>query len=189
MRKPMICALAVCLLLLGMPLKCLAAEEGSIRVWLGQEGNVVSGGSVVLYEVGQAISGGYRLSEEFGGGAVTWEDSYSMALAAWLAEQAESGGREIQLDADGYGDFTGLTPGLYLLVQGQSVPGYCAIEPFLVEMPYEGEWELQANPRMRKLPAVTPETGDNFFPVLACYAMAASGLGIAVLVRRKNQGK
>lgn len=189
MKKTMICVLAVGLTLLGLPLRCFAAEEGSIRVWLGQEGQVISGGSVVLYQVGQPISGGYRLDEEFGGGAVTWEDSSSMALAAWLAEQAEFGGKEIQLDADGYGDFTGLPQGLYLLVQGQSVPGYRAMEPFLVEMPYEGQWELQANPRMRKIPEVTPETGDGFFPVLACYAMAASGLGIAILARRKNREK
>lgn len=184
MKKRMICALAALMLVLGSSIRASAGETGSIRIWLGQTGEVTSGGSVTLYRVGQAVDGGFRLSQAFGGGLVTWEDTLSMSLAAWLAERTDFVGLQMQLDADGYADYTDLSDGLYLLLQEQPVPGYEPMEPILVELPYEGMWNIQVNPR--KIPLEAPDTGDSALPLLACCTMALSGLGIALLVRRRN---
>lgn len=184
MKKRMICAIAALVLALGSPARAMAAQSGSIRIWLGKAGEVTSGGSVTLYRVGEAVGVGYRLSEAFGGGMVTWEDTLSMSLAAWLAERTDFVGIQLQLDADGYADFTDLSDGLYLLLQEQAVPGHEPMEPILVELPYEGLWNIQVNPR--KLPLETPSTGDTALPVLACWGMGLSGFGIALLVRRRN---
>lgn len=186
MKHNRLVALLALVLVLGMPVRCLAAETGSMRVALGQEGQVTQGGSVTIYRVGTPISGGYRLSEDFGGGVVAWEDVYSVSLAAWLAELAEFGGTELLLDADGYADFTGLSQGLYLLVQEQATPGYYPMAPFVVELPYEGQWDIQANPKQEPLPEVNPRTGQSLLPVLACLTLPFSGLGVAVLVRKRN---
>lgn len=186
MRKSLFWSLALAIVVLLLPLTARAEETGSLRVYLGREGAVISGGSVTLYRVGLPIAGGYRLEDSFGGGAVAWEDIFSMNLAAWLAEQARFDGTRMQLDADGYASFPDLIPGLYLLIQEEAVPGYQPMEPFLLELPYDGEWDLQANPRQRPLEAAPP-TGDSALPVAACLLLPFSGLGIALLVRRKEQ--
>lgn len=186
MKHKLFVLLTALALMWGMALPTLAAETGSMRVSLGQEGQVTQGGSVTIYRVGTPISGGYRLSEAYGGGVVAWEDVYSVALAAWLAELAEYGGTELLLDADGYADFTGLTEGLYLLVQEQPTPGYYPMAPFVVSLPYEGQWDIQANPEQEPLPEVNPRTGQSPLPVFACFVMLYSGLGVAILVRKRK---
>ena len=186
MKQKLFALIGALAVVLGMPGRCFADQTGSMRVSLGREDTVTKGGSVTIYQVGTAISGGYRLSEAFGGGVVAWEDVYSVALANWLAEQAKSGGTELLLDADGYAGFTGLTEGLYLLVQEQPTPGYYPMAPFLVELPYEGEWDILANPKEQRLGDSSPKTGHGAQPLAACGGLLLSGLGIAILVRRKN---
>lgn len=186
MRRNIISLLMALLMVLGMNLRCYAAETGSMQVDLGKEGQVTKGGSVTIYRAGTPIAGGYRLTEAFGGGVVALEDVYSVALAAWLAELAEFGGTELLLDADGNADFTGLDEGLYLLVQEQPTPGYYPMAPFVVELPYKGQWDIQANPQSEPLPEVIPKTGQSIFPLIAGVTMVYSGLGVAVLVRKRN---
>ena len=186
MKQNILSLLAALIVATGMPLRCFASETGSMRIALGQEGQVTQGGSVTIFRVGTPISGGYRLSEAFGGGVVAREDVYSVALAAWLAELAEYGGMELLLDADGFADFRDLSEGLYLLVQEQAAPGYYPMAPFVVELPYQGQWDIQANPKQEPLPEVNPRTGQSLLPVLGCCLMAYSGLGIALLVRKRN---
>lgn len=185
MKRKIVSAMAALTVILGISCRCFAAETGSMRVSLGQEGQVTRGGSVTIYRVGNAIPGGYRLSEVFGGGVVAWEDVYSVALAAWLAELAE-GGTELLLDADGYADFTGLEEGLYLLVQEQATPGYYPMAPFVVELPYQGQWDIQANPKSEPLPEVNPQTSQDPLPIIATLLTISSGLGVALLVRKRN---
>lgn len=189
MKRKLLRTLTLGLLLLWLPIRCHADQTGSLRVALGQAGQVTQGGSVTLYRVGSPISGGYRLTDGFGGGVIAWEDVYSQALADWLTEQASYGGTELLLDADGYADFPSLSEGLYLLVQKQPSPGYQAMEPFLVPLPYEGQWDIQANPKCEPLSHTNPQTGDEGFSVVACIALAWSGLAIALLVRKRNAMK
>lgn len=186
MKQKLFALLAALAVVLGMPCRCFAAQTGSVRIALGRKEPVTEDGSVTIYLVGTPISGGYRLSETFGGGVVALEDVYSVALANWLAEQADSGGTQLRLDDRGYADFTGLTEGLYLLVQEQPIPGYYPMSPFLVELPYEGEWDIQADPKEQRLEESSPKTGQSPLPLAACGGLMLSGLGIAVLVRRRN---
>lgn len=189
MKQKLFALLAALAMVLGMPSRCFAAQTGSMRISLGRKEPVTEGGSVTIYLVGTPISGGYRLSEAFGGGAVALEDVYSVALANWLAEQADSGGTQLRLDEAGCADFTGLTEGLYLLVQEKPIPGYYPMAPFLVELPYEGEWDIQANPKEQRLEESSPKTGQSPLPLFACGGLMLSGMGIAILVRRRNTGE
>lgn len=186
MKQKLFAVLAALAVALGMAGRCFAAQTGSMRVSLGREEEVTEGGSVTIYPVGVPISGGYRLLESFGGGVVALEDVYSVALAGWLAEQADSGGTELLLDADGNADFTGLTEGLYLLVQEEPAPGYYPMAPFLVEIPYLGMWEVEADPKEQRLGEPSPKTGQSPAPIAACGGLMLSGLAIALLVRRRN---
>lgn len=189
MKQKLFAAVAALAVTLGMAGRCFAVQTGSMRISLGREEEVTEGGSVTIYQVGLPISGGYRLHESFGGGVVALEDVYSVALANWLAEQADSGGTELLLDADGNADFSGLTEGLYLLVQEEQIPGYYPVAPFLVELPYEGEWDIQANPKEQRLGDPSPKTGQSPLPVAACGGLMLSGLAIAILVRRRNSAE
>lgn len=186
MKQKLFALLAALVVGLGMPCRCFAAQTGSMRVSLGRKEPTTEAGSVTIYLVGTPISGGYRLGDAFGGGAVALEDVYSVALASWLAEQADSGGTELRLDDRGYADFTGLTEGLYLLVQEKPIPGYYPMAPFLVELPYEGEWDILASPKEQRLEDSSPKTGQSPLPLFACAGLMLSGLGIAILVRRRN---
>lgn len=186
MKQKLFALLAALVVGLGMPCRCFAAQTGSMLVSLGRKEATTQGGSLTIYLVGTPISGGYRLGDAFGGGVVALEDVYSVALANWLAEQAGSGGTELRLDKNGYADFTGLTEGLYLLVQEEPIPGYYPIAPFLVELPYEGEWDILANPKEQQLGDTSPKTGQSPLPLFACAGLMLSGLGIAILVRRRN---
>ena len=187
MLRRMICVLFALIVLMGVPLRSEATQVGSIRVVLGKDEEVVSSGSVTLYRAGKAISGGYRLSEAFGGGVVAWEDADSPALAWWLAEQAGAGGTTLLLDADGRADFTGLGTGLYLLVQDQAAEGYYPMVPFLVQLPYEGQWDVQAVPKTERLPEELPKTGQDPTPILAGGGMVFSGLGLVLLAGRRKR--
>lgn len=186
MKQKLFAVLAALTVTLGMVGRCFATQTGSMRVSLCREEEVTEGGSITIYPVGLSISGGYRLLEDFGGGVVALEDVYSVALASWLAEQADTGGTRLLLDADGNADFTGLTEGLYLLVQEEAAPGYYPVAPFLVEIPYLGLWDVEANPKEQRLGEPSPQTGQSFAPIAACGGLALSGLAIAILVRRRN---
>lgn len=186
MKQKLFAAIAALAVTLGMAGRCFATQTGSMRVSLGREEEVTEGGSVAIYQVGLPISGGYRLNEAFGGGVVALEDVYSVALAAWLAEQADSGGTKLLLDADGNADFTGLTEGLYLLVQEEQVPGYYPMAPFLVEIPYLGMWDVEADPKEQRLGEPSPKTGQSSVLIVACGGLMLSGLAIALLARQRN---
>ena len=185
MLRRMICVLFALIVLMGVPLRSEATQVGSIRVVLGKDEEVVSSGSVTLYRAGKAISGGYRLSEAFGGGVVAWEDADSPALAWWLAEQA---GRGRQLtDWLRFCDGEPRDCRLYLLVQDQAAEGYYPMVPFLVQLPYEGQWDVQAVPKTERLPEELPKTGQDPTPILAAGGMVVSGRGLVLLAGRRKR--
>lgn len=172
--------LAVMLLpLLG--LRVMAAEEtGSIRVTM-QRGEKTVGGAVTLYRVGEPIPEGYRLSADFGGGIVREEDAQSPHLAQWLAEMAGQQGVSRSLE-DGTAEFNRLEQGLYLLVQTQTQAGYLAVKPFLIELPCEGKWNVQAYPKTQS--AEIPATGQSPLPILGGIGMVLSSIGLALCAGR-----
>ncbi|MGN0976689.1 MAG: LPXTG cell wall anchor domain-containing protein [Faecousia sp.] len=174
--------LAVMLLpLLG--LRTMAAEEtGSIRVTM-QRGETTIGGAVTLYRVGEPISEGYRLAADFGGGIVWQEDAQSPYLAQWLAETAGEQGLSRRLE-EGTAEFTRLEQGLYLLVQTETEAGYLAVKPFLIELPCQGQWNVQACPKTQ---AALPATGQSIMPFLGGIGMVLSSIGLALCAGRRRK--
>lgn len=170
------------LLLTGLGKPAQAAQQtGSVRITLeNQEGEVA------LYHTGIPAQGGYRLDESFGGGFVKEEDVQSPALAQWLAESADEGRYRI-LDADGNAEFSGLEEGLYLLVQTETEKGYYPVNPFLIPMPCDGQWDIQANPKTQQLAMENPKTGQPVQPLLGMAGMVMSGTGLLLCGRKKKE--
>lgn len=181
MLRKMGAVLISVLLLTGLGRTAAAAEEtGSIRITL----NTVEG-EVSLYHAGTPVDGGYRLSEEFGGGFIKEEDAQSPYLAQWLAETAATG-RNLLLDADGSAEFSRLEAGLYLLKQTESADGETPISPFLVVLPYYGQWNIQANPKTGTA-SEPPRTAQGPEPFLGMAGMLLSGSGLLVCAGRRKR--
>lgn len=185
MRRWLMRILLVVVLLSGIGVPAAAEmKTGSITVSWG-----CSSGSATLFKVGAPISGGYMLKQEFGGGIITRKDVASGALAQWLFEHAEYEGWTLPADERGRVEFSRLEQGLYLLVQNRGAEGYYPFEPFLVELPYEGQWHLQANPKMEPYPSEQPRTGQGLEPIPGILGMVLSGTGLGLCILNGKRKK
>ena len=163
------------MLLAGTAVQAQAADlRGNVRVVLGLEPET----QILLRYVGQPASGGYRLTDECGGGIIRYEDADSPALAQWLLERAETMGVERFLNEDGVAEYENLPQGLYLLSQPQG-----NVDPFLIPMPYEGVWEFTVHPAAGFYPE-SPKTGQHPAPLIGAMGMVLSGLGLAVCLEK-----
>jgi len=168
MIRKWMCLLFVTVLLAGIG-QPVSAAQGSIQVETDADG-------VVLYQVGTSEGTGYRLMEMFGGGYLTFDDTLSRELAAWLSSRAACA--EKQLPEPGGKIFLGLNEGLYL-VCCEDPEGF---DPFLVIIPWDGYyWEVEVDPSV----APVPQTGDAVGSLI--FAMAASGAGVMVIARRRKK--
>lgn len=185
MQRRLWCIVLVVVLASGAAVTASAAvQTGTITVEWGQ-----SSGSAALYKVGVPISGGYMLKQEFGGGIITRKDVSSEALAQWLSEHAQYQGWTLPADERGRAEFSRLEQGLYLIVQDKAAAGYYSFVPFLVELPYEGQWHLLANPKMEPYPEEQPKTGQGLEPLPGIVGMVLSGIGLIACIlskKRKN---
>lgn len=171
MRRKLVCLIFTFLLLMTVCISALAAT-GTVRIDIGGKGEIT------LYSVGKAEGDGYRLSESYGGGFVTFDDILSPDLAAWLAQRGKNG--ISQETEQGSAAFTGVEEGLYLVVQTGEREGYYAFNPFLISMPWDGNmWEIDASPKMEQRPTETPQTGEDSGLVPAIGAMILSAIGLA----------
>lgn len=177
--------LAVCLLA-AVP---VAAEDlsGSLQVKLEAGDLAVVNGTVTLYQVGTRAEEGYRIAEGFGGGIVKLEDANSGKLAQWLAETAAEPGDSRFLDADGNALFSDLEEGLYMLVQTERIDGFYPIQPVLLTIPQEQQWDVKIF--REPVPVVTelPRTGQSPFPFLGILGMVLSGTGLLLCVPKDRK--
>lgn len=187
MLRRMIGTLFALGVLMGAAGRCEAVQTGNVRVELKTAEQVVSSGAVTLYRAGASVSGGYRLDADFGGGFVAWEDVDSQALAQWLAEQAKEEGRTLLLDADGCADFSGLTEGLYLVVQTEAVEGYCTMDPFLTKLPREEAWSAECVQTLERTWEEPPKTGQHPAPILGAMGLVLSGMGLVILAEGRQK--
>lgn len=140
--------LLIAVLCFGTPLLTYAAgsgeldltQTGSIEVTMKQEEEVVPGGTLTLYRVGeiQQQNGDYSfgLVEDFADSGESLEDITSPELAEGLAGFAqEENGKTLQIDENGNVMFDDLELGLYLVVQYNAAEGYENVSPFLVSVP------------------------------------------------------
>lgn len=172
--------------LLLVPVLCLnvrAAEgSGSIQLVVKSGDEPLVGGTVTLYRVGVPSEDGYQIVDSFGGGFVRHEDALSPHLAQWLSQMEGEPGMTRILDADGSASFSHLGEGLYLLVQNGTVEDFFPIMPFLMVLPYEGQWNVQAYPFAQQVYTECPRTGQHPGPFLGALGMVVSGIGLAVCI-------
>lgn len=149
----------------------LMANDCTIRVDLKSGGTPVSGGSLMLFRVGD-------IQENDGDYFFTWNDAFAASMlqldvqspkvAEEVLEFADENGIEpvAQADADKNGRalFFDLTPGLYLVAQNVPAEGYLGFSPFLVSLPnYEDgsyQYHVNASPKVDDIPVLptVPET-------------------------------
>lgn len=179
MRRRLLCVLITVWLMTGLGVAAGAVSTGSITVDWGREG-----GSVTLFQVGEPISGGYMLRKEFGGGVIPEKDAASQVLAQWLWDHVEYEGWALPGEDGGVAEFQQLEEGLYLIVQNRAPEGYYPFSPFLVELPCQGQWHVQAVPKMQQYPTELPPTGQGQELEICCFGMLFSALGLIFLTRK-----
>lgn len=174
-----------------LPVLCLPARaaetEGSIQVIVRSGDTPLVGGTVTLFRVGEKSEDGYRIVDGFGGGFVRHEDAMSPHLAQWLSQMDGEPGMTRILDADGSASFSHLEEGLYLLVQNGTVEDFFPIMPFLMVLPYEGQWNVNAYPYTQQVYTECPRTGQHPGPFLGAIGMVASGFGLAFCVGNRKK--
>lgn len=138
-------------------------KTGSVSVVMQYEGNKISGGTLTVYQVGEitvASNGEFQIvnTSEFAAFGVLPKEPESAQLAEELMKYTQENslsGFTKTVDKEGTVTFSGLYPGVYLLVQNQAAEGFEKIEPFVVKVPVvSGENEdcaLQAVPKMSLL--------------------------------------
>ena len=101
--------------------------------------------------------------------------------------------------------FTGLKPGLYLVRQIEKSNNDVAINPFLISIPYENEFQVAAKPKAgitvpkkpKKTPKKTttrttkvsgriPQTGQLWWPVFAGISLGLVLIVSGIVIRRKS---
>lgn len=171
---------------LSLAVPARAAElQGEISVEVDSGLTDVTTRRLVLYRVGDETEGGYRITEEFGGGLVLYEDAFSPHLARMLSENQGNSGTFRMVDAANCALFTSVEPGLYLLVEEGDDP---MILPYMTAMPQNDRWQVQAYPAVRYYATENPRMGQHPGPILGAFGMVFSGIGLAVCasVKRKK---
>ena len=177
MARWMLCFLAVVVAVSGAGIPATAAQYGSVQISMDYGVNA-GGAEVVLYSVARPVEGGYRLDECYGGGVIRQDEALSPELAQWLAQRCTGEGIRCSLDESGNGKFTGLSQGLYMLIQTSAPKGWACTLPFLVSIPLNGEWEILAKPKKEELLTPPPKTGQHPAPIFASMGLVLSGLGL-----------
>lgn len=187
MFKKLAGVLLAAAIVLGGSVRAEAAAYGSIRVSLDAGELPVTNGAITLYHVGVPITGGYRISQGFGGGIIKQEDVQSVYLAQWLVESGGVNGKTIGMDVEGDVTFSNLEDGLYLVVQTQRMDGFYPILPFLVELSEGTGREIHAYPKTEPIMIDNPQTGDPMTPLLGAMGLVASGIGLYLCVDSKRK--
>ena len=185
MRRQLILVLLAAAVVLGTSMEVQAAEgAGVIHVTMDHGEGKAEDAAVTLYYVGYPGEQGYILTDGFGGGIIRYEDEQSPVLAQWLAEAEEKTGMEQYLNRKGSTVFKNLPQGLYLLVQSETARGYATASPFLIPIPFEGQWEVTALPKMGLLGVESPKTGQHPAPIIGAMVMVLSGVGLMACVEK-----
>lgn len=183
-RKRLFVLLTALLLLCGVSMTAFAhdvpdlSEKGSVKITMSRKGEIVPGGTLTLYQVGSVREddGNYsfELTGDFVKSKVSLKNVESARTAKALAEYAEEKnltGITKEIGKDGKATFSGLNPGLYLLVQEENAPGYHLVDPFLVSIPMLEDgtylYDVDAGPKVelvespKKPHRPTPENPSN----------------------------
>ena len=186
MMRKAICTLFALWLLLMLPVTADAETGGNLWVRLEVGELPVTNGAFTLYRVGTAISDGYRICEDYGGGFVRGEDALSPHLAQWLAGMGEKEGTEMLMDVDGNAVFSGLEDGLYLLVQSERTDGFYPIQPMLLTIPREAGRDISLQLEPLPMVAEAPPTGQDPTPYVGGIGLIISLTGLVLCTGGKR---
>lgn len=201
--KKMITVLLALSVLLSLPLTAYAhdvpqeRDDCSIEVIVRYDGENVDGGTLTAIRVGYVDEedGNYFFSQEFTN--IKIEDVTSSGAPKAQKEFYENNKgnydfyTQTQTVKDGKATFTGLSTGLYLIVQNKAADGFSKMGAFLVSVPYmeNGEYkyhvtasiksELEREPEPTEPeptdpPPGLPQTGQLNWPIPL---MVVAGLG------------
>ena len=181
MFRKIVCMLAVFLWLpVGMLVRA-SGKEGSVRVCPDWGGDLIPGGTVKLYRVGEPVEGGYRITDGLADWTVWEQDVDSREVREWILGQEFTVGISAGVDWAEGALVSGLTAGLYLVTQGQAAPGFLAFSPELVRIPQEGFWDVGISPQV--LPDTEPpKTADHPAPIIGAMGLGFSVAALMVLV-------
>lgn len=137
-------------------------RTGSISITLTCEGEVVSGGTLTFYRVGEISeeNGNYSftLTDEFEGSGENLTDVSAAALAEDLAEYAslnDISGETVAVGDDGTAYYGDIELGLYLVEQSEAAAGYEKFLPFLVTVPTNENgqyiYNVNATPKLTEI--------------------------------------
>lgn len=179
--KRLVTAVLLFALAIAVPLGAQAGGQCAIHLRFSYGGVPVSGGAVTLYKVSDENGLSTGFEEYEGGTEVSPEDA--KALSRYAVASSVPGDTR-NTDNAGVISYTGLLPGLYLLVQEKAACGFEPMSPFLVSLPMavggESLNDVFASPKMAVsvqcdiVPDV-PRTGDEHAPGLwlGCAAVSA----------------
>lgn len=150
------------------------SRTGSISIAMIYDGEAVGGGSLTFYQAAsvRADNGDYSfvLTDEFAQSGVSLKNPTDKATAERLAEYVSSNhvaGMTEEIGEDGMLTVENLNPGLYLVIQKETVGGFESLKPFLVSIPMleKGNYvyDVDASPKLeilKKTPSPTPATPD-----------------------------
>ncbi len=149
-------------------------RKGSIEFTMFYGGDLVGGGNLALYKVGEVFEddGNYSFvpGGDFAACGETFDnlDTENLAIAERLKDYARNNSIDPMvkkdIDDDGEVKFTDLPIGLYLVTQPKAAPGYYKIEPFLFSLPtkvylddgWMYRYDLSAEPKTELELAPTP---------------------------------
>lgn len=189
------------ILLLTLALPAFAHEvpdltkKGSITLTMRCEGEIVTGGSMTLYRVGDIAEddGDYffALTSFFAPTGVSLADptdpAVALALQTYARDNGAVGVKRI-INDEGQAIYSDLEPGLYLLSQETPSKGYEPAAPFLISVPMNEDghyvYDVSALPKVALVPEPTTEpptvpntplakTGQSVIPI---YVLASIGV-------------
>ena len=177
--------LCVMMVLLAVLPVGVQAGEGIIRVLPSLGGDMILGGSVTLYRVGDPVEGGFRLTEGLANWVIRGEDAFGTDLPRWLTERLRGTGITRSITGAEGAVFEGLEDGLYLLAQPVAPEGCQSFSSFMVSLPLGENREIFTYPKLQL--AVNPKTGDHPAPIIGAMGLALSFLGLMGLWEKRKK--
>lgn len=146
--KKMLCLLVACLIIAAMPLMAFAVEipdvdrtNCSIHITVRYNREPVPGGELTAIRVGYIHEDDGNYSFRRVGDDKDLPDIQSPSASEEMAEYVADSDYEfetktVEVGEDGIARFYNLKTGLYLICQETPAPGFMAMKPFLVSVPY-----------------------------------------------------
>lgn len=144
---------AMLMVLLARPATALA---GSISlVQHDPSNNPIGGGRAAVYQVGTISGSSYyyvapfsAIGDDLTSHITEHVDLTYLAQLERIATQSGTPLQEGEIGSDGVIKFSNLEPGAYLVVQTEPAEGYNSFDRFLVTIPWQGKYDVEASPKL-----------------------------------------